>query len=179
MRSNGDNVQVPGWNGTGYRLPTEAEWEYACRAGTRTSYSFGDDESQLKDHAWLADNSGRELWDSGRFWIEINKDSKEYFDEILRRGCRTHPVGLKSPNGFGLYDMHGNVWEWCWGWYDEGYYKQMLNVNPTGPSKGTARVLRGGSFDNFPADLRSASRLRNQPANRSWVVGFRLARTYH
>jgi formylglycine-generating enzyme required for sulfatase activity/serine/threonine protein kinase len=146
----GDKVRVPDWSGTGYRLPTEAEWEYACRAGSTTRYGFGDDERELSKYAW--------------------------FGEALEKG--THAVGQKQPNAWGLYDMHGNVWEWCWDWYDEGYYKQMLNVNPTGPSKGTARVLRGGSFFGLPAALRSAYRYWDRPAYRNGFNGFRLSRAY-
>jgi formylglycine-generating enzyme required for sulfatase activity len=146
-----DNVQVPDWNGTGYRLPTEAEWEYACRAGSTTRYGFGDDQGELSKYAW--------------------------FGKDLEKG--THAVGQKQPNAFGLYDMHGNVWEWCWDWYNAEYYKQMLNINPTGPPTGTDRVLRGGSFRNLPANLRSAFRTGIQPALRIDITGFRLARTFH
>jgi formylglycine-generating enzyme required for sulfatase activity len=123
----------------GYRLPTEVEWEYAARAGTETAWSFGDDEAQLGEYAWYAANSGGEL----------------------------HPVGEKKPNLWGLYDMHGNVYEWCWGW--DGSY-------PTSPPVGSARVLRGGSFLFGPGSLRSAGRDRNSPDVRHERFGFRVAR---
>ena len=116
------DVRVPDWNGPGYRLPTEAEWEYACRANasTPTRYSFGDDAAQLDEYGWFQVNSSR-----------------------------PHPVGKKKPNGFGLHDMHGNVSEWCWDWYGEGYYKQSREDDPTGPAPrpapGLGRVFRGGS----------------------------------
>jgi formylglycine-generating enzyme required for sulfatase activity len=147
----GDHVRVPDWSGTGYRLPTEAEWEYACRAGSKTRYGFGDDGKELAAYAWFA--------------------------ESLEKS--THAVGQKRPNAWGLYDMHGNVWEWCWDWYDTDYYKQKLAIDPTGPSSGTVRVQRGGSCSNsFPADLRAANRNWDGPANRGGFVGMRLARTY-
>jgi formylglycine-generating enzyme required for sulfatase activity len=115
---NGQSVDVPDWNGPGYRLPTEAEWEYACRAGTKTRFSFGDNENLLREHAWCYQNSSNQ----------------------------TRPVGEKKPNPFGLFDMHGNVWEWCWDWFDASYYnKSTTSTDPKGPKTGEARVLRGGS----------------------------------
>jgi formylglycine-generating enzyme required for sulfatase activity/serine/threonine protein kinase len=138
--------------GDGYRLPTEAEWEYACRARSTTKYSFGDDESRLKQYAW--------------------------YDESYSTGT-THPVGKKDPNAFGLYDMHGNVWEWCWDWYDKDYYNRSSNVDPMNTNPGTDRVLRGGSWLYVAAYLRSSFRAGSEPANRDGNIGFRLARTYH
>ena len=133
----------------GYRLPTEAEWEYACKAGTETTYSFGDDASILSDYAWIKANSMG----------------------------KTHIVGEKKPNPFGLYDMYGNVSEWCWDWYD--IYASESKTDPTGTSNSMSdRILRGGSWgnaDNF--FFRSASRGSFSPNNKSDYVGFRLAKT--
>jgi serine/threonine protein kinase/formylglycine-generating enzyme required for sulfatase activity len=145
----GTKVHIRDWSGTGYRLPTEAEWEYACRAGSNTRYSFGDAETDLPGHAWYA-----------RFVVG-----------------RTRAVGEKRPNAWGLYDMHGNVWEWCWDWHDENYYRQRLHLDPVGPPSGTHRVLRGGSFVDYPASVRSAIRGRDLPTNQDKYNGLRIART--
>nr|WP_321416496.1 SUMF1/EgtB/PvdO family nonheme iron enzyme [uncultured Methanomethylovorans sp.] len=131
-----------------YPLPSEAEWEYACRAGTTTIYSFGDDESKLAEYAWYGDNSGN----------------------------KTHPVGQKKPNPWGLYDMHGNIREWC---QDEwhGYYKGAPTDGSAwvdGSSPG--RIVRGGGWNFFAGSCRSAVRSNNDPDYRSFFHGFRLLR---
>ena len=130
-----------------YRLPTEAEWEYACRARTTTRWSFGDEEGGLGDYAWYSENGGR----------------------------HAQAVGTKESNSWGLYDMHGNVWEWCWDWF--GNYKDGAGLDPQGPASGSSRVMRGGSFY-YPAQfLRSAIRFHRAPGNRGSLVGVRLLRT--
>jgi formylglycine-generating enzyme required for sulfatase activity len=144
----GEAVEVPDWNGLGYRLPTEAEWEYACRAGSTTWFSFGDDENALGQYAWYSANS-------------IGK---------------THPVGEKTPNGFGLYDMHGNVWEWCWDEYADDYYQKSPADDPRGPEQAANRVIRGGSCGNDPRRARSAYRDEYAPEYQHNDLGFRLAR---
>ena len=144
----GDKVERPNPKGAGYRLPTEAEWEYACRAGTKTRYSFGSDSRMLGDCEWFGGSSG---------------------------GI-THPVGQKRANDFGLFDMHGNVAEWCSDWMDGGYYKQSVTVDPPGRSKGIDRVTRGGSWKHEPAACRSAQRGWVGPAYRNIDLGFRVAR---
>ena len=157
----GDNrpVETVSWNeavefckkvskltGENYRLPTEAEWEYACRAGTTTRYSFGDDESSLGDYAWYGED-----WNSGS----------------------THPVGEKKPNAFGLYDMHGNVWEWCCSEYHSEYQGDENKCN----NNAILFVLRGGSWNFNAWWTRSASRFRFMPSVRFRYFGFRLIRT--
>ncbi|MGB0597936.1 MAG: SUMF1/EgtB/PvdO family nonheme iron enzyme [Rubripirellula sp.] len=127
-----------------YRLPTEAEWEFACRAGTTTMYSFGDAESLLNRYGWTKDNGGR----------------------------ATHPVGSKLANPFGLYDMHGNVWEWCSDRY--GDYPSDAVTDPAGVSSGLGRVLRGGSWFNTAGDCWSANRFRFDPSYRNNCGGFRV-----
>lgn len=132
-----------------YRLPTEAEWEYAARAGTTTSYSFGDDASQLGVYAWYADNAGQ----------------------------HPHEVGGKHPNRWGLYDMQGNVWEWVNDWYDKVYYKSSPSwVDPKGPQSGAYRVSRGGGWIGGAKDCRVANRDKEDPGDRDASLGFRLLR---
>lgn len=158
---NGDDLPVEcvSWNhavkfcetisnltGKTYRLPTEAEWEYACRAGSTRKYCFGGDWRSLGDYAWYSENSDK----------------------------RTHPVGQKRPNVWGLYDMHGNVWEWCQDRYYENYYEQSPRENPQGPSSGTSRLLRGGSWSVNHFGCRSARRGDFPPDSIDRDVGFRV-----
>jgi formylglycine-generating enzyme required for sulfatase activity len=140
-----------------YRLPTEAEWEYACRAGTTTPFAFGETiKSEL-----------------------VNYDGNHPYAYALKGKFRerTIPVGnLGVANGFGLYDMHGNVWEWCLDWYGENYYSQSPSADPRGPNIGSARVRRGGGWNNYAKYCRSASRGRDTPSYRYYHLGFRLVR---
>ena len=123
------------------RLPTEAEWEYACRAGSTTADCFGDNENGLADYAWYAGNSGG----------------------------TTHPVGEKKPNAWGLYDMHGNVWEWCQDLF--GDYPASAATDPQGPAQGAHHVLRGGSWFTVAAGCRSAIRGIDLPVGRDAGFG--------
>jgi formylglycine-generating enzyme required for sulfatase activity len=130
-----------------YRLPAEAEWEYACRAGSTSRFGYGDDPGYIKlgQYAWFGDNAGRQ----------------------------THPVGGKSPNAWGLYDLHGNVYEWCLDRH--GVYPGGSVDDPKGPDSGSFRVIRGGSWNNNARNCRSANRNNNDPTNRNNNLGFRVA----
>jgi sulfatase modifying factor 1 len=137
-----------------YRLPTEAEWEYACRAGSTTTWSFGNDGKSLGEYAWYDKNA----------WLQ---SGEKY----------AHQVGLKKPNAFGLYDMYGNVREWCSDYYEKDYYKQSPEKDPMGPASGSLRVYRGGEWDDQSRFTRSADRGRNIPIFRYTLgLGFRLVR---
>ncbi|MDR0561104.1 MAG: formylglycine-generating enzyme family protein [Spirochaetaceae bacterium] len=152
------------WNAQsdGYRLPTEAEWEYACRAGTVTRFSTGDDSRSLEGNANAADLTAKETYPA---W-EI--------DDFRDGYAETAPAGSFSPNPWGLYDMHGNLWEWCWDRY--GDYSADPQSDPSGPSAGSSRVIRGGGWSNFSRSLRSAYRGHSAPTTKSATVGFRIAR---
>ncbi|MCI5123783.1 MAG: hypothetical protein D3925_04730 [Candidatus Electrothrix sp. AR5] len=137
--------------GRPYRLPTEAEWEYGCRAGTDTVYFFGNDARFLQEYAWYADNAN----------------------------STTHPVGQKKANSWGLYDLYGNIWEWCADSYKEDYYTGLPMNNPSGAEQGgVGRVLRGGSWDSGERFIRSSFRFRLSPGLRIIRVGFRVAQGY-
>ncbi|MCL2154652.1 MAG: InlB B-repeat-containing protein [Leptospirales bacterium] len=147
------DVTVIDWNNNGYRLPTEAEWEYAARGGNGSpenyTYSGSNDPDEV---AWYNQNSS----------------------------SQTHPVGGKKPNGLGIYDMSGNVSEWCWDWFDAGYYNISPLLNPPGPTSGAERIRRGGNWNNAAATIRPVARTSYIPAPASlqsnWVVGFRIVR---
>jgi formylglycine-generating enzyme required for sulfatase activity len=151
-------VETVNWNTiqgylsvTGMRLPSEAEWEYACRAGTTTAFNNGSSvDGTVTAIAWLTGNSGNE----------------------------THAVGGKAANALGLHDMSGNVWEWVNDWYDGSYYSVSPLTNPTGPVSGTNRVLRGGSYNSITNFVRSSYRDQGGvPGGTSDYVGFRVAKT--
>lgn len=148
--------------GAPYRLPTEAEWEYAARAGQSARFSFGNSEAELYRFANYADREADFQWSD-----RANSDG--YW--------RIAPVGRLEANAWGLYDMHGNVWEWVHDRYDRDYYQQRPEVNPAGPSSGEIRVLRGGGWDRTPHSLRSANRHYDRFTVRSGNIGFRLVKS--
>lgn len=141
--------------GEAYRLPTEAEWEYACRAGSTTRFFFGDDDSSLADHAWYGSNSS-------------DPDSTLVY---------AHEVGTKKPNAWGLYDMAGNVGELCSDRRSTGYYSESPVDDPHGPSDFPNRVVRGSSFFSSPKGCRSTYRSELPPDERWFSIGFRVVRT--
>jgi formylglycine-generating enzyme required for sulfatase activity len=130
-----------------FQFPSEAQWEYACRAGSKTRYYFGDGEFWLGDYAWYA----------------------------AKPDYESHPVGEKKPNAWGLYDMHGNVWEWCADWYDYGYYARSLADDPTGPAKGSRRVGRGGGWGKPGGYCTSSHRGDFPPGDRRRDLGLRVS----
>jgi formylglycine-generating enzyme required for sulfatase activity len=148
-RVDGTNFSVPDWNGAGYRLPTEAEWEYACRANNPARYSFGDDPAGLGDHAWFDVNSREQ----------------------------THRAGQKRANAFGLFDMYGNVSEWCFDGFRVDFYSRKQVDDPVCPfDDAPLRVNRGGNWGSNRRECRSASRYGFSPDFRDSGLGFRVAR---
>jgi len=136
--------------GKKYRLPTEAEWEYACRAGAESKYCFGDDEAQLGEYAWYANNAEKV----------------------------THNVGTKKPNTWGLYDMHGNVWEWCLDRYADNYTDTPCDGSAYAVASEKGRVLRGGSYNAEVEKCTCTSRINLGSGGRNYFIGFRLVREF-
>ena len=153
-----DSTWTCDFGANGFRLPTEAEWEYACRAGTETNFHTGNDLSSDSRTSTDLDRAG---W----YWINWGDANR-----------KTHTAGEKEPNAWGLYDMHGNVWEWCNDWYDKDYYDSSPSADPTGPTSGSYPVTRGGGWDNIARECRSSIRDRRHPSGTYYYLGFRVVR---
>jgi len=149
-----------------YRLPTEAEWEYACRAGTRTRYPHGDDPAGLVRTANVFDQEAAPYWPRWQQHALPGHDGHAF----------TAPVGSYAPNAFGLHDMVGNAWEWTADWHEDDYYSRSPVQDPQGPAQGSVRVRRGGSWHTWPFYARCAFRNWNTPQTRYPLVGMRLVR---
>jgi formylglycine-generating enzyme required for sulfatase activity len=154
-------------DGGTYRLPREAEWEYACRAGSTNAFWNGDDVESLATIGNIMDASAKAKWRNYPNLSYVERSDGFVF---------TSPVGNYPSNGFGLYDMHGNVWEWCSDWY--GAYPDVSVSDPEGPIEGSRRVFRGGGWSNVAANCRSAVRSWNAPSHRRFDLGFRLALSF-
>jgi formylglycine-generating enzyme required for sulfatase activity len=152
--------------GKTYRLPSEAQWEYACRGQTTTRYYNGNDPAGLAAAANTLDDKGRTTFPHVQELTNLAGEKPRF----------TVPVGGKEPNRFGLFDMHGNVWEWCADWYGEDYYAKSPLADPAGPDSGEVRVRRGGGWNSFPLWARASFRNWNTQKSRCVNLGFRVLR---
>lgn len=165
-----DAIEIAAWltkkEGVTYRLPTEAEWEYACLAGATTQFSSGDHQQSLAGYANVFDQ------DAARYWPQWESMALQVHDGF----AFTSPVGAFKPNNFDLYDMHGNVWEWVSDWHADGYYKNSPINDPGGPAQGVVKVRRGGSWHTWPLYARCSYRNWNATTTRYTLLGVRLLR---
>jgi formylglycine-generating enzyme required for sulfatase activity len=152
-----------------YRLPTEAEWEYAARAGGKA-----EEKTDLDNLAWTGNNSGLKYLDTADIYVN---DNPNYRKRLIANGNQSHLVGQKKPNKWGLYDMQGNVWEWCQDWYNADYYLGSSEDNPKGPESGTQKVNRGGSWYSQPDRCQTVNRSKDEPDKKLFHLGFRIVRT--
>jgi formylglycine-generating enzyme required for sulfatase activity len=170
-------VQIVNIRANGYRLPTEAEWEYACRAGSRARFCLGNSLASLDQVGWYADISGNYRWDSAKFYIDCGSDKVKLGTEAIRLGCRTHAVRSLRPNAFGLFDMHGNVFEWCFDAYHPAFYRKERMDDPINTNLRLGdRVLRGGSWLDSSYLHESAYRGKLSALERTPSCGLRIAR---
>jgi len=158
-----------------YRLPTEAEWEYAARGGNQSSGYKYSGSNTIGDVAWYMVNSGDKHIDDYDFRTMKDEDVKALVERIKSNKNKTHPVGTKHSNELGIYDMTGNVWEWVNDWYGENYYGSSPAANPKGPETGSSRVNRGGSWNSGAEFARVSVRGIGDPGFRPVNLGFRLA----
>ncbi|MFC1550932.1 SUMF1/EgtB/PvdO family nonheme iron enzyme [Candidatus Latescibacterota bacterium] len=162
-----DSLGVCDFNKNGFRLPTEAEWEYSCKAGLSTDYTTGNGNTGLSEIAWYSVNSGDKDLSGKKYDLQL----------VVENRCRLHPVKQKQPNRWGLYDMHGNVEEWCYDWYSRDYYSNSPSHDPVGPDTGIEKVTRGGSYISNALYLRSTSRVPKKISGSSDKAGFRVIRS--
>jgi sulfatase modifying factor 1 len=150
--------------GKRYRLPTEAEWEYACRAGTNVRFYHGDDPHELHRYAYLVNVAGKDKFANVQDQVHVLKAGESL----------TAKVGSKRANAWGLFDMLGNVWEWTNDWHSDDYYSWSSAVDPPGPGTGYSRIRRGGAWNSFPMYTRAGFRNIDDPASRCINIGFRV-----